>query len=162
MPEEQLWGRNTANGQEIIYDICNRQPSPPPTFQSCQDSRQLPAASATGHGHLVHPLSPTSPEYWGGGPCSKAGSLSPQHQPGHTQQHRHRDDPGVCPGAGQGERAWGQSPKSDRNSRAFPSPGHGQPSCKGMKRISGSSVLWKGLLEHWCNPSQQKPLSLGG
>lgn len=38
------------------------------------------------------------------GPALKQ-AVTPQYQLGHTQQHRHRDDPGVCPRAGQGDRA---------------------------------------------------------
>ena len=38
------------------------------------------------------------------GPALKQ-AVTPQYQLGHTQQRRYRDDPGVCPRAGQGDRA---------------------------------------------------------
>lgn len=121
MPEEQLWGRNTANGQEIIYDMCNRQPSPSSHIQGGQNS----TATATAHGHLNHPLSLPGPGESAGvarpalKPGVKLSSPSWVAAPGEEMAH------GVCPrvgGAGKGVRA--EPTDQTGSSLAFPSSGH--------------------------------------
>lgn len=116
MPEEQLWGRNTANGQEIIYDICNRQPWHPPAFQSCRGSGWVPAATATGHGHLYPPpFYPTSPLSAGvAGPAIKLGVKRPSTSwvtPGSTGTEMIQES---LPEQDKEKMVWGQSPQSDR------------------------------------------------
>ena len=92
----------------------------------------LPLGMAT----FIHPLSTPHPrECWGGGPCFKAGSQTPQYQLGHTQQHRHRGDPGVSPRAGQGENGVRAEPTIRQGPlRPFPAPATGNllvEACKG-------------------------------
>lgn len=56
---------------------------------------------------------------------------------------------GVCPRAGRAGKGVKAEPTDQTGaSLAFPSCGHWQPSCLGMKRISDSSERWKGFLEH--------------
>lgn len=170
VPEERLWGRNTANGQEIIYAMCILQP-----FLSSAHIPKLPRSQVSPGCHCGQ-----TPLLWGKamlgialpprplGGCWGAGLLwnSLSNSPAQAAWTQNAEPPSWL---------WGEEdlPQERMGKPCLGDPRRGLSGASRFwplaifllrheRRINLSTELWKGSLEHWCNPSQQKPVSLGG